>query len=528
MKGALIIMKFVENGIREDERNIFIFILMGIYVISVGIGVPLVFWNKYFDILVTKYYYYCACTIVMFVFLGIYLFLRWHKEDKVSRKNIIRRTFNQLTWTDYSVLLFYLIAFISAITSYYRYESFWGNEGRYTGLFLITCYVVSYFCISKFWIFKARYIDIFLITGILVCIFGITDYFKLDILKFKVLMIEGEKNNFTSTIGNINTYTAYVGIIVAISAVLFLTAKDLKRMLFYFSTTVISFFAIVMGVSDNAYLSLGALFAFLPLYIFRNNEGLKRYVVLLAAFFSVIQAIGSINKYFADQVIGIDSSFKLLLGLKGLTFFTVGLWVIVIFFYIIDYYRNKRSIEYGNKLCYIWLMFLIAIGIGVIYALYDCNIAGNADKYGSLSSYLLFNDEWGTHRGYIWRNALECFLDLSWWKKLVGYGPETFGILMLQKTANNPYNELFDNAHNEYLHLLTTVGIAGLLSYINFIIAIVFQAIKRYSKNTYIMAVVFGIICYSVQALVNLNLPIVTPVFWVLLAIASAKSLEVE
>jgi len=40
------------------------------------------------------------------------------------------------------------------------------------------------------------------------------------------------------------------------------------------------------------------------------------------------------------------------------------------------------------------------------------------------------------------------------------------------------------------------------------------------------IALAFGIICYSAQAFVNLNLPIVTPIFWLLLGMGSAKSIE--
>lgn len=512
-----------KKSYREGGEDTFVPLIINVYLILVGVGIPLVFWDKYFDILVAKYYYYCACTIVMFICISSYLLIRLNKANKFLAKIKIRKIFEQITWGDYSILAFYLIALISTVTSSYRYEAFWGNEGRYTGLFLITLYVISYFCISRLWKFEAKYINAIVTAGLFVCVFGITDYFNLDLLKFKVLMVGSQRDIFTSTIGNINTYTAYVGIIIAISAVLFLTAEDLKKILFYFFSTVIGFCAIIMGASDNAYLSLGALFAFLPLYIFKDNLGIKRYAILLATFLSVIQGIGWINKNFVDQVIGIDSSIKLILGVKELTFFTIGLWIIIVFWYFIDFRKNKRYIEYGNKLRYLWLIFLLVIAICVIYAFYDCNFLENADKYGSISSYLLFNDDWGTHRGFIWRNAMECYFDLSWWKKLVGYGPETFGILMLQKTANNPYNELFDNAHNEYLHLLTTVGIAGLLFYVYFIIRVVKQGIRIHNKNPYIMGVLFGVICYSVQAFVNLNLPIVAPVFWVLLAIGASK-----
>ena len=517
----------IENGNSGKLReNRFLTVLMNVYVILISVGLPLVFRDKYFDILIVKYYYYCACTITILVIIFGYFIFKLYTKNILFTKDLIKNIISKLTLADYSVLVFYLVAVISTISSEYLYESFWGNEGRYTGLFLITWYVLSYFCISRFWKFRPKYIDIMIGTGILVCVFGITDYFNLDILKFKAPMLEIQKNIFTSTIGNINTYTAYVGIIVALSVVLFSTTKVLKKRLFYFISMVISFFAIVMGASDNAYLSLGGVFALLPLYLFKDNRGVKRYLTVLATFFTVIQVIGWINKYFEANVIGIDSSFNLIIGFKGFVFFPIVLWIVVLVWYLIDYHKHNRLILYGNVLRSIWLFFIILAFAGLVYALYDCNIMGNADKYGSLSSYFLFNDDWGTHRGFIWRNAIECYIDLPLWKKIVGYGPETFGILMLQKTAHNPYNEIFDSAHNEYLHLLITVGVAGVLSYISFIIGSLKRGIRLHIDDPYKMAVIFGIVCYSIQAFVNLNLPIVTPLLWVLLGIVSARNKE--
>ncbi|WP_394523290.1 O-antigen ligase family protein [Lacrimispora sp. JR3] len=513
-----------EEVSKEVSKNRFLSVLMCFYVILIGVGLPLVFRDKYFDILIVKYYYYCASTISILVITFVYFIYKLYKKDILIQKSLIKNIINNLTIADISVIVFYMVALISTFTSDYLYESFWGNEGRYTGLFLITWYVLSYFCVSRFWKFQPKYIDILIGTGILVCVFGITDYFQLDILKFKAPMLESQKDIFTSTIGNINTYTAYVGIIAAISAVLFSTAKEFRKMLFYFVSMIISFFALIMGVSDNAYLSLGALFAFLPLYLFKDNKGTRRYLTVLASFFSVIQVVGWINKYFAANVIGIDSSFKLIVGIKGFVFLPLVLWIVVLVWYLVDFYKRNNYILYSNRPRYAWMFFLVLAFLGIIYALFDCNIMGNANKYGSLSSYLLFNDDWGTHRGYIWRNAIECYLNLSWWKRLVGYGPETFGILMLQKTTNNPYNEIFDSAHNEYLHLLITVGIVGMLSYLSFIVGVVKRGIRLYINDSYVMAVIFGIVCYSVQAFVNLNLPIVTPVFWILLGIVSAKN----
>lgn len=512
---------------KKTEKLNFLSIVIGIYVILIGLGLPLVVKNQYFDILIVKYYYYCICTILMAILVVGYSVTVGAKQTALFfREFSLKKLLRNCTVADYAVLIYLMVAFISTITSDYLYESFWGNEGRYTGLFLITWYVISYFCVSRFWKYKSWYIDVILAAGMLVCLFGITDYFKLDILHFKTKMVAEQIPIFTSTIGNINTYTAYVGILVAIATVLFATDTKVKNMLWHYLCMVIGFFAIIMGVSDNAYLSLGVLFGFLPLYLFKSSKGIQRYFVLLATFFSVIQCIDWINIYCGESVIGIESAFEVVIKFQGLPYLVMSLWGIVIIWHFITFKKKHEAKELGNLFRYLWIALLLLIILAVLYIIYDCNIAGNANKYGSLSSYLLFNDDWGTHRGYIWRMAMECFQSLPLWNKIVGYGPETFGILVMHKTANNPYNQLFDSAHNEYLHMLTTVGFAGLIAYLSFIIGYIRNCLHYKSKNPYIMAMMFGVICYSIQAFVNLNLPIVTPVFWLLLGMGTAKLLE--
>ncbi|MFR3752802.1 MAG: hypothetical protein ACLTW9_11920 [Enterocloster sp.] len=69
------------------------------------------------------------------------------------------------------------------------------------------------------------------------------------------------------------------------------------------------------------------------------------------------------------------------------------------------------------------------------YILYDANIKGNGDQYGSLKTYLVINDDWGTRRGYIWRIWNESYRKFPLIHKIFGYGPDTFGII----TVNNYY-----------------------------------------------------------------------------------------
>lgn len=175
-----------------------------------------------------------------------------------------------------------------------------------------------YFLVTRFFKLKQWYLDAFLAVGIFVCVFGITDYFQMDVLGFKVNMVDAQKALYTSTFGNINTYTIYVAALMAISMILFTQEKNQKRMLWYYGNMVLTSFALIMGTSDNAYLSLAAIFGFSPLWLFKTKTGLRRYVISLATFFTVVLCINQINIAYADSVLGIDSAFGLIARLSVL------------------------------------------------------------------------------------------------------------------------------------------------------------------------------------------------------------------
>lgn len=188
-------------------------------------------------------------------------FLVLNRAERAERKKEKTGLKNRMELLDIAMLCFVAAASVSTLQSEYLYESFWGNEGRYSGLFLILIYGAGYFIITRFLDAKQWYLDAFLAAGILACLFGITDYFQMDLLGFKVNIAPEDYPIYTSTIGNINTYTSFVALVMGASAALFTAEKNLKRAVWYYVCTVIAFLAIIMGNSDNAYLSLAALFA---------------------------------------------------------------------------------------------------------------------------------------------------------------------------------------------------------------------------------------------------------------------------
>lgn len=508
------------NRYFSNVVNAYIYIILCIF--------PLFFTRYYFNILQSKYVFYWVSVVTLIIILfGMMMYLKW--DDSV----IYFKNFNFKTWLkslmfpDWLMLAFFLTAMISTLLSDFKFEAFWGNNGRYSGLFLISLYFISYFIVTRLARFKTRFLDAFLVSGMLACIFGITDYFKMDILHFKVNMKPGEMASYTSTIGNINTYTAYVALIMAIAFVLYCTSKDLKRTIIYYVCYLISLFAIIMGSSDNAYLSLAALFGFTPFYLFANRRGLKRYIGSLLSFLVVIKCIVWINTTIPDNVIGVNSSFNKIVALNGLTVIMAALSVLIVALCIIDYLKKKNGNDkIGKWIRWVWLVVVILVVAGVTYGVYDATILGQGEKYGPLQGYFEFNDGWGTHRGYIWRMGIELYSEFSIPKKLFGFGPDTFGVLTILKRYNEMierYNEVFDSAHNEYLHYLVTMGVFGAVTYAGIFVASIITFVKRALNKPYVMAICFAVTCYAVQAVVNINLPIATPIVLTLLMVGLAE-----
>ena len=105
--------------------------------------------------------------------------------------------------------------------------------------------------------------------------------------------------------------------VIAVAVILFLMSESVLRSIFYYICFIIGMFAIIMGESDNAYLSLGALFALAPLYAFRKSQAVRRYAVLIATILTVARCIEWINVKYADTVIGINSLFSFISGYEG-------------------------------------------------------------------------------------------------------------------------------------------------------------------------------------------------------------------
>lgn len=518
----------VMDVLRSAVAGVMVFIFLFIY--------PLYIRNRYGEVIEGKYQLYwmtalaglAAAVVLGFIWLLADLILYKRQGCKAFFAGFRQGEWKKRISLPHVFLRIFMAAVvISTLQSEYLYESVWGNEGRYSGAFLLLLYGTSTWIISRMLKFHQAYLEIFLVSAMGVCLLGIADYFHWDPMEFKLGMIHNQ-TLFTSTFGNINVYTAFVDIAAGTAAALFVSARG-KKVFWYYICMAVIFTAAIAGRSDNVYLAFGVLLGFLPFYAFKEKRGLCRYLIMAATLCSVIRFLGLFETRKGEalgEVIGLAGFSQEIGTTAALTVIAAVLWSLAIVFYLIK--RKQLGSPLGKKVKAGWAALLTAFILLGIAVFLDADLGGHEERYGVLAQYLVFNDYWGTTRGFVWRFAMELYNHLLLIHKIFGYGPETFGILTTQYNGNTmvemytKFGVYYDNAHNAFLQYLVTIGAAGLLAYVLFTGSVICQLVKKGNRNPAVMACAFGISCYLAQSVVNIELPAATPVFWTLMAVGLA------
>ena len=525
-------------------------VIVGLWVMAMFTIFPLIYNDFYFDILQTKYYTVLTLSIIMILALIVICgFAGGFKNffDKLDKKGFAVWYKEEFSIWDICIMVFWLMSALStAFAGRFIMESITGDKGRYSGLLLISIYVILYFTVSRMFSFGKVYFTVFLAVSIPVCLFGYTDYFNMDILGFKEKISPEQWPIFTSTIGNINTYTAVLAFYIAIAGTLFITTpfksdngrgESIGKIVFYYVIMFMNFIALAMGTSDNGYLTLAAFFGLVPFVAFRTMEGVRRFILTIFTYLLGIKIIQLINISYAGKVLGISGLYDFISDFKYLDLIIVALAIVVIIMYVLEYRKKEKRRDNEallRSLRYIWLAILVIIFAAIVFMGMKINsdVTAAKEKYGALADYFVFNDSWGTFRGYIWRAAVEEYMKFPLLHKIFGSGPDTFGLyigLLRNEEMTSVTGQFFDATHNEYIQFLFTLGPIATIAYILALILPSVEALRTrlfyLRDNTmlpYLYACAIAVICYATQAVVNLNLPVVTPFLWIFLSIMVA------
>lgn len=548
-------------SLNEDFDSIFKSIANGITGVWVWVTLtifPLYTHDMYFDILGARYNFYKISIIVqvalLLLLLLVYILIDGKERNFSGMKSFInafspKNIFTTLRLTDW-IFIFLVIVFIfSYIFSDFKKEAWSGSAGRYQGLECWLYYFVSYLLVTRTFKFKPFYLDWAILAGVFACQWGILDFYFLDPFGFLQNVSDLQKLMFASSVGNYNTYTNYVTMTVALVATLFCNERKIWKTIIYAVLLMIALDGSVTGLSDNATLGMIAFLGILPFYCLKDRRGLGRYFIIIAelliciSFTQISRSFPGVSNHFS----AVGSIYRTICDISSIHYITAITVVFAILINLFLYFQGKNyltlnDIKDGKNVfdlalpkcfIYIWLGIFIATLLGVTFVILDVNVWHNFPQLRNtpFSNFLIFDDNWGTHRGHNWRIALQAFSNFSPIHKLFGHGPDTY-LIVTETTAYeemvNNYGEVYDSAHNEYIHYLICEGALGLLSYLAFFTSGIVRAFKNALDNPYVMACIFAVLSYLIQAVVNIAIPITTPVFFTLFFIAIAYMNEIE
>lgn len=478
-----------------------------------------------------KYYFFLAIAALA-VIAEIMLLVTKASSEK-SEPNPKKQTLLQtISFTDWAAIALVLSCAISTLFSEHLEMALFGEttvgsytHGRNNGLLLILFYVAVYFMLTRCFRFKEYVFTAMAITSCAVYMLAILNGFFIDPLNMFGEFVNDETvfNNFMTTIGNKNMFASFICVTLPVIVTLFVHAKELWRRAVYLTAAAVGAMAAVVCDSDSVVLGIGVFAAVFLVVYARRPASLKRYLLTLTVMLCSVKLLGLIAVWSGGNYKELGAIPSKIM-LSPLSFAALGvLAVITAALYFFDSKRPETIFPKAVPIiigCVFGLAALGMLGTFIYFSTVDVS-----SDLGDAERLLRFSDSWGTHRGFMWNKAFEAFGGYNFFQKLFGTGPETFYF------SFSPYfGELWDRfgdtstdaAHNEYINYLLNIGIVGLASYLTFTGSALVRAFKSAKKKPMALVFASAVVAYMAQAIVNIAVPIATPLFIIFVSLCEA------
>lgn len=565
------------DGRRELQNGI-----TTLFLIYMGAAYPLIMHDRYFDITLTKYraFYIPLCIYAVLMVMAVLVDVLWRDENsgkkqhrsagrvgasagEVQDHGLIGRLRRFLNSHNIMVMDIFMAAFVLAnVIAFFmsgnKAAAYTGEEGRWCGLQFILLALFLYVCMARYCRIRRYVAVVFLLAGSFVGVVGICQFLGHDFLGLREGLMQSIRSIYISTFGNIDIFASFLCVLVPVAAGAYISASGNESIVIRICAMITVFIgtgAVIISNANLAYAGVGG--AMIVAWIWASYRGRIREIADVC----LVMACGilAISIMLGQK----DGGYSELDGLSCFVSDNRMAWivsVVVLIVWAVIRLASKWTVKFRGKAA-------LAVSVGVSLAGIVTVVIYAVHNHMGIFS---FEDSWGNYRGFVWRRLMEAYSDFSVPQRLFGYGNESVKAIMTDRYYDDMMNTvgvIYDNAHNEYLQYLITTGIFGAVSYVGLLVttvaALVRTAVseaamdenesasgqsagkrskeKKTSRDSKaardsrtglecllgyaadeggMIAVLFGITGYAVQAFVNLNQSLTTPYIFLLIAMA--------
>ena len=500
-----------KHQIKEKASGWYLFLLFTVF--------PLAIYQGYTSILTIK-------TTVFFLFTGIYILVVVFELIRTKKKDSDKLLKQDVSVTDYLILGFGVEVCLSWLFCLEKKAQFFGIYGRNMGLAAYLLCVFMYFFVSRYLRFSQYILTGLLSAAAAVSLIGFCNHLGFDPLS--VYSVFDAKSDFVSTMGNMNTFSAYLSLLVPFGMTLFCVSRERRSKFVYGIFCFCGFLGMIAANSDSAYLTVGAAFFILLWWSGKKYAG-EYFAVLMLEFASAHLVAGFLRK-----IRGESNCMTLRMGLPkffldvriGICLFLLSLLTVSVFY--VCRFQKKDAQKIWNHLrkgmIFIIAVMVVLLFIAVFYINLNWEKAEAKAYLGGLYRYLYFSNSWGTKRLQIWKAALLIFGRIPFLKKFIGMGAAGFYsaaqiyLTPVELQVFEQQGRLID-AHNVYLQFLIVFGILGLVLFIGIFVSVLFRFYKKGQTENYMLAFAMFELAFLLQAVVNNAHIYIDPLIFALTAV---------
>ena len=359
--------------------------------------------------------------------------------DGDRRKNSVRK----------SAILLLIIGLWSLFSSFMSISpelSLTGSRGWKVGSIMTVVLILTTIIVSGNLQFHSYMLLPIMAVNIFINALAVIQSAGINVFGLQNGLIKEQYYVYMTTIGNSNSYSGYLCLLLPLFWGAFLSCKERATELLYGLFAAVGFMGLIMAESDSSYAGIGICLLFMLLFVFGSDDHaeqyLKRSSVLLVLYGGCLLFVRYFPMFEAKRAEFAGLSWKMLCSPVPEILISCG---------ILLYLLAGRLIQSKKERC-----LLIALEALIIVTI--CGFAVNL--------VMNFNDGWGNGRGEIWRISWEYFCKLPLRYKITGIGPEMVFQAFIAHLAETGSNVV--TAHSDIMQVLLTQGIVGFVLYIAF------------------------------------------------------------